>query len=134
MKRIIPVFFISIVLLVLGIILSIMWGIKGGAFAPSGLRFNPHVNSSFLADFTYFWGALIQNLGTGMGKVLLQILVIFPTAFVIGANCAAIGPAHLLTHQQPADPCRDPDGQREKHEKHSLIAFVTKRIGSGSDD
>ena len=98
MKKIIPVFFISMVLLIAGIVLSIMWGIKGGAFAPSGLRFSPRINASFLADFGYFWNDLVQHLGTGMGKVLVQILVIFPTAFIMGQIAKRLGQPSVIGH------------------------------------
>ena len=82
MKKIIPVFFISTVLLVLGIVLSLLWGIKGGALMPSSMQ--PAGNASLWKDFGYFWDDLQRHLQTGMGKMLLQIMIIFPSAFIMG--------------------------------------------------
>lgn len=97
MKKIIPVFFISTVLLILGIVLSLMWGVKGGAFMPQGLRLGAG-NPSFWADFAYFWDDIQKGLGTGIGKILVQILLIFPTAFIMGQVARRFGQPTVIGH------------------------------------
>ena len=98
MKKILPVFFISVVLLVLGIILSLLSGMKGGAFMPQAAQFNVHMPNSIWTDWQYFWDDLQNHLARGMGKILLQILVIFPTAFVMGQIARRLGQPSVIGH------------------------------------
>ncbi len=96
MKKIIPAFFISIVLLILGIVLSLIWGVKGGAFMPSSLQ--PAGDTSFWKDFGYFCDDIRRHLQKGMGKILIQLLLIFPTAFVIGQVAKRFGQPSVIGH------------------------------------
>ncbi len=98
MKKIVPVFFISVVLLVLGIVLSLLWGVKGGAYLSSNSQFEPRTGVSMAADFGYFRDDLVKRAATGMGKILLQILVIFPTAFVLGRLAVRLGQPSVIGH------------------------------------
>ncbi len=98
MKKIIPVFFISVVLLVLGIILSLLWGAKGGAYLPASSRLEPRIGVSLSSDFGYFRDDVARRAMNGMGKVLLQILVIFPVAFVMGRLAMRLGQPSVIGH------------------------------------
>ena len=96
-RKIIPVFFISVVLLGLAIILSLMWGLKGAAFIPSSMQFGT-AHASFWKDFGYFWDDLVRHLQTGIGKILLQLLIIFPAAFLMGQLARRLGQPSVIGH------------------------------------
>ncbi len=82
MKKIFPIYLMSLVLLGLGIGFSLLSGMKGGEFFLFQDSFL-HSREGGMLDWAMLWQGLQQKMSLPAGHMLLQILLIFPLAAVM---------------------------------------------------